>query len=159
MLPGSPPDAEALRVLRKFRLIFRATQRHARFVELACGLSGSQLWALSRISEQPGIRASDLAQSMSIERSTLSNLVDKLEARALVRRERGSPDHRTVHLYLTESGAAVLARAPQPARGVLIEALGAMPKEALDQLEVVLDGLLATMAVRDERAALEPLSG
>lgn len=62
-------------------------------------------------------------------------MVDRLESSGLVRKERTSADQRVVRLYLTDDGAALLARAPFPARGVLPEALRLMDDEGLASLQ------------------------
>lgn len=48
-----------------------------------------------------------LARTTSIELSTMSHIVRRLEAKGLVNRERQSLDHRVVHATLTEAGRMV----------------------------------------------------
>ena len=48
------PD-HAVRVLKQFRVIFRAVKEHYRKVEKVTGLSGSHVWALAIIDE-PRVR-------------------------------------------------------------------------------------------------------
>ena len=74
--PQSPePSPEVIEALQSFRIIFRSVRRHFHEVEEQCGISGSQLWALSVVAQSPGIRVKDLARSMAIQQSTASNLV------------------------------------------------------------------------------------
>jgi DNA-binding MarR family transcriptional regulator len=87
----------------RFRTACRtSTTRH--------GLSGSQLWALWQISARPGLRVSQLASALHIKPSTASNLLDKLELRQLVRRERRDTDNRVVRLHLTDARASKSSR-------------------------------------------------
>lgn len=67
-------------------------------------MSGSQLWAFCLIAAHPGMRISDMAEAMHIHHSSASNLLDKIEARGLIRRERHARDSRVVRLWLTEQG-------------------------------------------------------
>jgi MarR family transcriptional regulator, organic hydroperoxide resistance regulator len=145
-------------VLKKFRLVFRSAKKHFQWVEQRCGVSGAQLWAMWELGERPGMRVSELASALSIHQSTASNMLDKLEGRSLIRRERSEHDQRVVKLFLTESGREVVAKAPQPARGVLVAALDGMPTESLCELEKQLDALIQGMKVRDRDGALTPLS-
>jgi DNA-binding MarR family transcriptional regulator len=108
---------------------------------------------------EPGQRVSQLSQVLSIHPSTASNLLDKLERKALVRRERAGPDQRVVRLYLTDSGAALLGHAPRPAQGALTDALLRQSDQVLAELDADLARLVAAMRVKDESAALQPLSG
>jgi MarR family transcriptional regulator, organic hydroperoxide resistance regulator len=145
-------------VLKKFRLVFRSAKKHFQWVEQRCGVSGAQLWAMWELGERPGMRVSELASALSIHQSTASNMLDKLDGRSLIRRERSEHDQRVVKLFLTESGREVVAKAPQPARGVLVAALDGMPTESLCELEKQLDALIQGMKVRDRDGALTPLS-
>jgi len=66
---------------------------------------------------------------------TTSNLLDKLEKRHFVRRERQDADQRVVRLFLTAEGRETVSRAPKPTRGVLPDALIRLPHEELDCLK------------------------
>jgi len=156
---GEEPDLPAVRaVLQAMRVVFRSIQAHSRWVEKRCGVSAAQLWALWEIHVSPGLRVSELAKVLAIHQSTASNLLDKLEDKGLVRRERGGPDQRVVRLYLTEQGRDLVARAPRPAQGALIDALGCLPGETLAALGEGLEALLLEMKVKDQDSAMEPLS-
>lgn len=147
--------AHAVPVLRQFRELFRVSQQHFQRIESACGVSGAQLWALTEISTHPGMTVSELARTLSVHLSTASNLLDKLEVRKLVRRQRAASDQRVVRVYVTEEGEAVLAEAPQPAEGVIQDALRRMPEAALVRLHRDLGLLLELAAVRDRKGALK----
>ena len=147
-----------LEALKKFRQIISSAQQHFRRIEDQCGLSGAQLWVLREVAGHPGQRVSDLAKGMSVHMSTASNLLDKLSKRNLIQRERSDADQRVVRLFLTEEGLRVVANAPQPARGVLPEALNRLPDEALDDLNRSLTLLLDAIEIRDEKDAMKPLS-
>jgi len=154
----APRSAAATAVLRQFRELFRVSQQHFQRIESHCGVSGAQLWALSELGAAPGLTVSHLARKMSVHLSTSSNLLDKLETQGLVRRERGSADQRTVHVYLTPAGHGVLAKAPQPAEGVIPDALAKMPAQALESLQRDLCLLLDLASVRNPKAADKPLA-
>ena len=156
--PGSERhEARAHEVLRKFRVVFSTVKNHFRDVELKCGVSGAQLWAISEIAERPGLRVSELAQAMSIHLSTASNLVGTLEKKGLVRKERGL-DQRVVFLHLTQQGIETVSRAPKPMIGILPDALQRLPEDELDALGDSMDKLIVMMQVKDETAAAKPLS-
>jgi DNA-binding MarR family transcriptional regulator len=110
------------------------------------------------LAARPGMRVSELADALAVKRSTASNLLDKIEQRGLIRRERGYPDQRVVHLYLTAAGAAVMEKAPQPAQGVLIDSLHRLSPDELAALDKDLTRLVALMGLADS-AGTEPLSG
>lgn len=148
----------SLEVLKKFRQIFRSAKRHFQWVEERCGVSGAQLWAMWQLAETPGLRVSGLARALSIHQSTASNMLDKLEKRKLIRRERNEPDQRVVRLYLTAQGEAVMRLAPTPARGVLPDALNHLPEDVLRNLDRNLTEVVKLMKIKDREVGMTPLS-
>jgi DNA-binding MarR family transcriptional regulator len=152
------PAAWPYEALKRFRLIFRAVQQHAQSVESSLGVSSAQLWAMSELSECPGLKVAELAEAMSVHQSTISNLMARLEKKGLIRRERSDPDLRVVRLYLTEEGRSLMARAPAHRQGLLQHALFELPDPVLVMLVQNLDRLIEAMEITDREAALQPLS-
>jgi DNA-binding MarR family transcriptional regulator len=151
-------DALELSVRMKLRVVFSSAKRQSREIEERCGVSGGQLWALSELDKQPGLRVSDLAQALFVKNSTASNLVDRIEQHGWVRRERNGKDQRVVQLYLTPAGAKLLARCPVPPRGVVTEALRLISLDSLEALEHSLEELTSRLALKDSDAGLTPLT-
>ncbi|HZQ59938.1 MAG TPA: MarR family transcriptional regulator [Casimicrobiaceae bacterium] len=147
-----------LKVLRQFRELFRVSQQHFQRVETKCGVSGAQLWALCEIGERPGMTVSELSRALSIHLSTASNLLDKLEARKLIRRDRGAADQRVVHVFITREGEKVVKRAPSPAEGVIPDALQKMPERALLRLNSDLTRVLELASIRRPSEGLKHLA-
>ncbi|MHB1233487.1 MAG: MarR family winged helix-turn-helix transcriptional regulator [Burkholderiales bacterium] len=133
-------------------------QKHSHWVETQCGVSGAQLWAMWELLISPGLKVSELSQAMSIHPSTASNLLDKLEKRGLVKRERKGPDQRVVRLFLTTEGLEIINRAPRPAQGVLTDTLCRLPDDTVQDLQRCLAQLVSRINLKDEAAALQPLS-
>ena len=153
--PNSP---KALAVLQHIRELFRVSQQHFQRIEVRCGVSGAQLWALAEIQARPGSKISELAGALSVHLSTASNLLDRLEGKALVRRQRGKDDQRVVRIYLTATGQKVLRAAPKPVEGIIPDALHRMPRDTLARLDRDLEKLLQLARVRDRRAGMKPLA-
>jgi DNA-binding MarR family transcriptional regulator len=154
----SPKSDRALAVLQHIRELLRVSQQHFQRIEARCGVSGAQLWALAELQARPGSKISELAVTLSVHLSTASNLLDRLEAKALVRRQRGNQDQRVVRVYLTPAGQGVLHKAPKPAQGIIPDALHRMPRDALVRLDRDLEKLLKLARIRDQRAAMKPLA-
>lgn len=143
----------ALEVLKKFRQIFRAAKLHFRQVERVSGVSGAQLWVLAELAERPGSRVKDLAASMALHQSTVSNLLEALSRRKLLVRRRDGADQRVVRVFLTATGERLVRKAPGPARGVLPDALEALPAAELRHLDRGVAALLKSMKAKVPSAA------
>lgn len=135
--PAAPRAAEepATRVMRRFRVVFNAVKMHFREVEKQAGIAGAQVWALSVVSEQPGIGVGELARNMDIHQSTASNLVKPLIEGGLMVAERSGADRRAVQLKATARGLRVLRKAPGPFTGVLPQALESLDPATLSRLD------------------------
>lgn len=148
----------ALSVLEEFRVIFKSVRRHFHWVESQTGVSGAQLWVLAQVSNEPGIRVTELARALAIHQSTASNLVERLESTKLIERRRSDEDQRVVRLHLTPAGKRLVKRAPGPAEGVLPDALKKLPPAELQALKRQLVRLTRLMPLRDSSGKKTPLS-
>lgn len=113
---------------------------------------------LATIADTPDITVSQLGQALSIHVSTTSNLLDKLARAGLVVRLRGEEDRRVVRLRLTDQGRDIVARAPRPLTGLVVDALEKMPEDSLARLDDELAILVKQMNLLDRSAASVPLT-
>jgi len=154
---NEPDDPRVMGVVRNFRVAVRAVQAHSAWVERQCGLSAAQLWALWEVDRSPGMNVSEIARRLSIKPATASNLLDKVEGKGLLNRSRQGPDQRVVQLFITDEGAELLATAPLPAQGALLDALTRLKEEELDELTQGLEALVDILHTKDEGSALSPM--
>jgi MarR family transcriptional regulator, lower aerobic nicotinate degradation pathway regulator len=71
-------------------------------------LTPVQYAALVAIQTHPGIDATRLSAVIAFDRSTLGNVIERLEAKGHIERKPSLQDRRVKLLYLTKSGAVVL---------------------------------------------------
>ena len=92
--------------------LFRRMQQIAVaiFVEecRAYDLTPVQYAALVAIQTHPGIDATRLSAVIAFDRSTLGNVIERLEAKQLIERKPSREDRRVKLLYLTRAGVALL---------------------------------------------------
>lgn len=161
---AAPPTATSVRerrlteLLRQFRILFKSSQRHSRWIETTYGLSPAQLWTLSEVALDPTLRVVDLARKMSLHVSTTSNLLDKLERKGLLSRARDRLDQRVVRLRLSAAGRRTLKAARHVPSALLPDALARLPDDVLADLERAMARLLKDLAFKNVRSGLEPLN-
>jgi DNA-binding MarR family transcriptional regulator len=112
------PTAWELAVRPGF-LIRRLHQIHLAMFAEECGPSGItpvQYSILSVAAAQPGLEQTRLGYEVGVDRTTLANVVARLEAKRLLTRVRGTTDRRLKHVTLTRTGADLLDRIAEPAR-------------------------------------------
>jgi DNA-binding MarR family transcriptional regulator len=157
-MDDSAKHRKMLEVLGQFRILFKSVRRHYGEVQRRAGIGGAQLWALSHIASQPGIKPGELARALAIHPSTASNLLRDLEGLALITKRRQRTDQRAVQLHATPKGLQILKRAPRPLIGVLQQALSDLPLDNLEILHRHLGKVVASMRAKDTRARAIPLS-
>jgi DNA-binding MarR family transcriptional regulator len=68
-----------------------------------------QFAVLAAVQEQEGCSQSDLVKTTGIDRSTLADMVARMERRGLVERRQAKLDARAKSVHMTEAGTAALA--------------------------------------------------
>lgn len=94
------------------------------------GITYPQFLVLSALNEAGTLTVGGLAGRLSLEPSTITPLVKRLEGAGLVSRKRGQADERQVQVALTGAGQAVVAKTP-----CLAQAMFARAGMSLDELK------------------------
>ena len=109
-MPSKPITMDAVYTAPGY--LFRRMQQIAvaLFVEecKAYDLTPVQYAALVAIHTHPGIDATRLSAVIAFDRSTLGNVIERLESKAFIARRPAREDKRVKLLYLTKAGAATL---------------------------------------------------
>lgn len=132
LVPGEPgpPDArDAQDVLRAIRRIIRAVDIHSKRVARESGLTLPQLVVLLAIRDLGEVTTRTISAHASLSQATVTTILDNLEARNLVVRDRSLRDRRIVHPRLTDTGRAVIASAPPVMREAFTAAFAALAPE------------------------------
>jgi len=106
------PDPIEEEIVAALRRIVRAIDLQSRRMMDACGLTGPQLVVLREVARLSGVTISALARSVSLSQPTVSGIVERLERRGLVRRQRSHEDRRSVFVNVTPAGGRILRDAP-----------------------------------------------
>ncbi len=101
-------------VLIALRRVIRATDLHSKHLAKTTGLTAPQILLLQTIRNQGQVTIGELANEMSLSQATVTTILDRLEKKALVYRERSTEDKRKVHAFLTNTGTSMLIDAPMP---------------------------------------------
>ncbi len=68
-----------------------------------------QYAALCAVNDNPGIDQTALCNAVALDRSTIGDVVGRLEKKRLITRKSGAPDRRTKSLHITAAGRRLLA--------------------------------------------------
>ena len=101
-------------VLVAIRQIIRGIDLHSRKLNKSTGLTGPQLIILQEL-EKGGehLTIRELSQMVNLSQATVTTILDRLETKDLVLRQRSTIDKRKVHVLLTERGHELLSDSPK----------------------------------------------
>lgn len=99
-------------VLVTLRQIIRATDMHSKQLVKRYGLTAPQLMVLKEIMADEDINIGKVAKKVSLSQATVTNIIDRLEARGMVTRERSSEDKRRVMVRVTDKTRDILKYNP-----------------------------------------------
>ncbi len=101
-------------VLVALRRIMRATDLYSKQLSKVAGLTAPQMLILQAVRDLGDVTIGTVARQVSLSQATVTTILDRLERRELVYRERSTVDKRKVHAHLTDAGQAALDDAPTP---------------------------------------------
>lgn len=107
----SEADIEDL-IVASIRRIVRAVDLHSRHLVDEHGITAPQLAVLAEAGRLGGSSIGTIARGVHLSQPTVSGVLDRLERRGLVCRERSERDRRAVVVTVTEKGEQVLHESP-----------------------------------------------
>jgi DNA-binding MarR family transcriptional regulator len=152
--PPVPPDSRyGRRILHAVRRIIRSADLYSRKLAVEHEVTGPQLVCLNTIVELGPITATDLAHQVHLSASTVVRILDRLENKGLILRERQKDDRRRVHLTATITGHELSAKAPYSEQHPLRAALKQLPLQEQDAVTSLLEQLVELMDAASLSAA------
>ena len=146
--PGRDPSAAADDLVAVAdglrRLTLTLEQLRHRYGEIA-GVGYTDVMALGNLYADGPLSAADLATRLGITRSSVTALMDRLEAAGLVERRADPGDRRRLRLTLTAQGREAVQRA----RGWSLEALGDIEPDRLPMMARALDQVAEALKRHD----------
>lgn len=99
-------------VLIAIRQIIRATDLHSKKINKDFGLTSPQLLLMREIKSSENVTIRQLSSNTNMSQATATSILDRLEKRGLITRQRDQQDKRKVHALLTTEGNQLLLNAP-----------------------------------------------
>lgn len=107
------------------------------------GITWAQWGTLLQVANGKADTAADLCRHAACDTGSMTRMLDRLEEKGLIRRERCAEDRRVVHLRLTDEGKALYPQLPPIAVKVLNHQLRGFDRAELETLKGFLRRMLA----------------
>ncbi len=144
------------RVLNALRRIVHAVDLHSRQLIQRCSVTAPQLVCLHTLAEEGTLTSRRLAEEVHVNPSTLVGILDRLERKGLVERQRGQRDRRSVFLSLTEQGRGFVQESPSPLQATLMVKLKQMEQAEQERLASTLEEVVELMEA--QKVAAVPIT-
>jgi DNA-binding MarR family transcriptional regulator len=157
-MPDVPEGGEFALALSTSHLLHRAQQLAAdRFMFLVGedGVTLRQFAVLAAIAETPNVSQADLVRATGIDRSTLADMMVRMEKRGWVTRAPSATDARAKAVALAPAGRKILQSALQHAKAADAAILDALPKGKRKAFQAMLEWLSLVPAKAAEKAERE----
>jgi DNA-binding MarR family transcriptional regulator len=99
------------------------------------GLTGAQFAVLKNVADGVAETAADLCRTMHYDTGSMTRMLDRLEEKAVLRRERCTEDRRVVYLRITDTGNELLPQLRAAAVHVLSRHLAGFNSEEVESLK------------------------
>lgn len=129
-------QAYDLRVLRALRRITRSIALHSRQLAACSNITAPQLVCLRVVVDHGPLTATAISREVHVSASTVVGILDRLEDKGLIQRQRGTEDRRIVFITATPAGIDLAKSTPSPLQKKLADALMDLPE--LEQATITL---------------------
>ncbi|MBB3048787.1 DNA-binding MarR family transcriptional regulator [Litorivivens lipolytica] len=99
-------------VLVALRRVIRATDLQSKHLVKTASLTAPQLMVMQTLRDRGAIPVGALADEVSLSQATVTSIIDRLEKKQYVGRERSKQDKRKVLAFITDEGLDKLKTAP-----------------------------------------------
>jgi len=135
------PKEQFIRTLRSLAECYQAFEAYSAAHVRTLGLTGAQFDIVATLGNTPGMTCKELGEKTLIIKGTLTGVLDRMEARGLIRRTASDADRRQVFVVLTPLGARTFERTFPAHISHLKPAFGVLSPRELDQAAELLHKL------------------
>lgn len=126
----------SFRILIALRRIMHFVDAYSKKLAVEHHITGPQLICLYSIVKEGPLTLSELGRRVSLSMSTVNGIVDRLDYKGLIVRERKDRDRRKVLITATDAGKKLTSQAPLPLQDRLAHAIAQLPE--LEQVSIAL---------------------
>ena len=140
-------------VLIALRKIIQAVEMNSKKLVKRVGLTGPQLVILQEIARAGDVTAGEIARAVSLSQATVTGILERMENRGLLARERSASDKRRIMVRITESGSKVLNDAPPLMQEAFVERFAGLQEWEQTMILSALQRLVSIMDAKTIQAA------
>ena len=150
---AAAPARYDLRILRALRRIIHSVDLYSKELATTNKITAPQLICLLHVVNNGPVSATAIGREVHLSPSTVVGILDRLEEKGLVERQRSREDRRIVRVTATRAGVELSQTAPSPLQQTLANALGKLPELEQATMALSLERIVALMEAPEVDAA------
>jgi len=131
------------------RKIIQTIDMNSKKLVKRVGLTGPQLVILQEIANLGEVTAGEIAKAVSLSQATVTGILERMEKRGLLARQRSKSDKRRIMVRITPSGKQILQEAPPLMQEAFIERFAGLQDW---EQTMILSSLQRLVSIMDARA-------
>lgn len=147
----------SLSILKNLRKIIRAIDLDSKKSSSQSNLTTPQILSLAVVDNHGPITLAEVANHVHLGSSTMVGIIDRLEAKGLLKRERSIKDRRQVFISITKEGEKASEKAskkaPTTLQDKLMDALGELSENQQKTIVKSLNQLVTMLGAETVKAA------
>jgi DNA-binding MarR family transcriptional regulator len=143
---STEPD---VRIMHALRRPVRALEVNSRRLASETGVTSAQLSCMKMLLLKDVDTATEIARRVHLSPSTVVGILDRLEDRNYITRQRYGRDRRVVRVNLTKEGTALVRRTPHPVRNLLEHQQNGLTQADASGIADALERLVGVLGATD----------
>ncbi|BDD12996.1 hypothetical protein FUAX_54280 (plasmid) [Fulvitalea axinellae] len=146
---------DSLDIIVSIRKIVRSLNLESKSIQKDFGLSIAQLLCLGHLQSNPGYRSThkELMNLLSLNSSTISGILNRLEKRGYIARVSNEVDRRSKSIMLTASGIKLLEETPNVLHDRLADRLDKLSEDDKSMVDKSLKIIISAMEIKGMEAS------
>ena len=146
---------DSLEIIVSIRKIVRSLNLESKAIQKDFGLSITQLLCLGHLQNSPDYRSThkELMELLSLNSSTVSGILNRLQKRGYIARLSNELDKRSKTILLTASGIKLLEATPNVLHDRLAQKLSKLTSEDKKMVQTSLSIIISAMEIREMEAS------
>lgn len=143
------PTTSQKDIIHSIRRLMQGAELYNKEINKKYNISAAQVNCLLALYENGPLPPSQIAKIIMVNSSTVTSIIDRLEQKNLVERQRISQDRRIITVQLTESGKTLAKNAPSPIQQKIIDGVKRLTPQEVEHIVNGLNMLTNMLDVQD----------
>lgn len=143
------PTISQKEIIQSIRRLMQGAELYNKEINKKYNISAAQVNCLLALNEYGPLPPSQIAKIIMVNSSTVTVIIDRLEQKGFVARQRISQDRRIITIQLTESGKTLAENAPSPIQQKIIDGLQTLTPNEVEHIVKALNKLTNMLDIQD----------